>query len=174
MVRGGWFTSSAIDHLVEGQHADAKYTRDCNYRLISFSMLLHVSFTFFSSTLCRLFFFFFYSLVPFTSIITEVSYVGTFFFVFFLYMYMHYLSLSADRGIFPFVGRTSFFSVFKIRIRIHFLIRCVSLWGYWRWSSMNFELILKGENDGERECVATHNDSGQMQSQFNLCSTKSN
>lgn len=39
---------------------------------------------------------------------------------------------------------------------------------------MNFELTLEGVNDGENECVAIHNDSGQMQSQFDLRSTKSN
>lgn len=41
-MRGGRFASSTVDHLVEREHADAEYTRDCNYRLISFSMLLHV------------------------------------------------------------------------------------------------------------------------------------
>lgn len=70
MVRGGRLPSIAADYLVEGKHADAEYTRDCNYRLISFSMLLHV----------LLFYVFFVFLnVP----LTEVSFVGTFFRFFF-------------------------------------------------------------------------------------------
>lgn len=105
MVRGGRFTSSTVDHLVEREHADAEYTRDCNYRLISFSILLHVLlFVFFSLATFPEFFFYFH----FThfSIITEVSYVGNFL-RFYTHIYVHHLSLSADRGIVLFFVRWS-------------------------------------------------------------------
>ena len=161
MVRGGWFASSTVDHLVEREHADAEYTRDCNYRLISFSMLLHVLLFVFRFFFARHFsrvLFFFFSFYSHFSIITEVSYVGTFL-RFYTYICVHHLSLSADRGTFFFARSLVVIVLDGERLLVKKNFECEYIFLFdafhlrgkreYLWRSLNFDALSEGASDDE-------------------------